>query len=128
MAMQVTVALRDDIYERAKWLAQLTGQDVSAILATTLEASLSSLESEPAKAVKEMSNAEVLLLAEGEMRPAQDRRLSFLLDKQRNAASLSDSVRAELQTLMQVYQIGILRKAQALAEAVRRGLRQPLTP
>ena len=127
--MQVTVTLRDDVYERAKRLAQLTGQDISMILSTTLEASLTSLESEPAaRPVEEMSNAEVLMLAESGMHQAQDRRLSFLLNKQREDQTLTDSERAELQTLMQIYQVGTLRKAQALAEAVRRGLRQPLTP
>jgi hypothetical protein len=41
---------------------------------------------------------------------------------------LSDTERGELLTLMQVYQEGLLRKAQALHEAVRRGLREPPAP
>jgi hypothetical protein len=61
------------------------------------------------------------------MLPAQDRRLSALLQKQQ-AQALSDPERAELLALMQVYQEGLLRKAQALREAVRRGLRMPLKP
>ena len=41
---------------------------------------------------------------------------------------LSDTERSELISLMQLYQDGLLRKAQALREAVRRGLREPLEP
>jgi hypothetical protein len=36
--------------------------------------------------------------------------------------------RSEMLALMQVYAEGLLRKAQALREAVRRGLREPLEP
>lgn len=52
------------------------------------------------------------------MEPAQDARLSELLDRQQ-AGSLSENERSELQTLMQIYQAGLLRKATALSEAVR---------
>ena len=38
------------------------------------------------------------------------------------AASLRDEERSEFQALMHAYQDGLLRKAQALREAVRRGL------
>ncbi len=62
-----------------------------------------------------------------QMEPAQDQRLSFLLDKQQ-AGELTEADRSELLALMQVYQEGLLRKAQALREAVQRGLREPLEP
>ena len=129
MSMQVTVTLRDEIYRRAERLAQLTGQNVSDILSTTLEASLPSLESAShTKPLGEMSNAEVLALAESQMPWPQDKRMSLLLDKQQQRSGLTETERVELQTLMHVYQEGTLRKAQALAEAVRRGLRPPLDP
>jgi hypothetical protein len=50
-----------------------------------------------------------------------------LLQKQ-PAQKLSVPERTELVALMQVYQEGLWRKAQALHEAVRRGLRTPLEP
>lgn len=56
-----------------------------------------------------------------------DRRLSDLLNRQQ-AGALSDMERLELARLMEVYQTELLRKAQALREAVRRGLRPPLLP
>lgn len=128
MTMQVTVTLRDEIYRRAERIAQLTGQNVSDILSTTLEASLPSLESSQARPVEEMNDAELLALAEGQMPWSQNRRMSLLLDKQQSYHGLTEVERVELQTLMQVYQEGTLRKARALAEAVRRGLRPPLEP
>ena len=47
--------------------------------------------------------------------------LSELLDKQQ-AGIVTKSEHSELQTLMQIYQEGLLRKATALSEAVNRGL------
>lgn len=66
-------------------------------------------------------------LAELQMEPDQDRRLSVLLEGQQEG-KLPDAEHSELSVLMQLYQEGLLRKAQALHEAVRRGLRQPLEP
>ncbi|WP_375474478.1 hypothetical protein [uncultured Nostoc sp.] len=40
---------------------------------------------------------------------------------------LTEGDRSDLQTLMQVYQEGLLRKATALSEAVKRGLIEPLS-
>jgi hypothetical protein len=52
--------------------------------------------------------------------------LSDLLGRQQ-AGLLTDAERAELSKLMQVYQTKLLQKVQALHEAVRRGLREPLS-
>ncbi len=60
-----------------------------------------------------------------ELPPEEDRRLSDLLYKQQ-AGQLEPKEREELSQLMQLYQEGLLRKAQALSEAVKRGLRKPL--
>ncbi|MCY7272755.1 MAG: hypothetical protein LH702_03140, partial [Phormidesmis sp. CAN_BIN44] len=67
----------------------------------------------------------VLALTELQMEPEQDARLSKLLDRQQ-AGILVEDERLELQTLMQIYQEGLLRKATALSGAVKRGLIEPL--
>ena len=59
------------------------------------------------------------------MKPGEDRRLSDLLSKQQGGF-LAETERLELTALMQLYQEGLLRKAQALAEAVQRGLIDPI--
>jgi hypothetical protein len=67
----------------------------------------------------------VMALTHLEMEPAQDTRLSELLDKQQSG-TLNPEEPQELDTLMQIYREGLLRKATALAEAVKRGLMEPL--
>lgn len=129
MSMSVTVSLPDDVYRRAEHLAKLTGCDMPAILADTLEASFSVLDATgvPEPPLSAASDAEVLALSRLTMDPVQDERLSELLDRQQ-AGELRADERLELVALMQVYQEGTLRKAHGLHEAVRRGLRAPLDP
>jgi hypothetical protein len=125
----VTVTLQDDVYRRASQFAQLANLNVNEVLSDAIEMSLPPPGSwtTAVKPVSDLSDKEVLKLTELQMTPAQDRRLSRLLNRQQ-AGKLKADNRAELISLMQVYQDGLLRKAQALAEAVRRGLREPLTP
>jgi hypothetical protein len=129
MSTQVIVDLPDNVYRRAQRLAQLTGRDIADILTTTLELSLPPLmsEIEVNQSLASLSNEEVIARSELQMEVEQDRRLSELLHKQQ-AGKISEAERIELQALMRVYEMGLLRKSQALAEAVRRGLREPLEP
>ena len=78
-------------------------------------------------ASRSLTDAQVLALTHLQMDPAKDARLSALLEQQQGA-SLTPAERAELDELMFHCEIGLLRKAEALAEAVRRGLREPLHP
>ena len=129
MATRIVVTLQDEVYRRVERLAQLTSRDVADLLADTIALALPPLDvpTGSVRAVTSLSDEEVLALTELQMVPEQDRRLSALLQKQQEEA-LSAPERAELFALMQVYQEGILRQAQALREAVWRGLRAPLEP
>jgi hypothetical protein len=129
MATRIVVTLQDEVYRRVERLAQLTSRDVADLLADTIALALPPLDvpTGSVRAVTSLSDEEVLALTELQMVPEQDRRLSALLQKQQEEA-LSAPERAELIALMQVYQEGILRQAQALREAVWRGLRAPLEP
>jgi hypothetical protein len=99
-----------------------------AILADALTVSLTLLGPAPSqRPLSEASDDEVLALSDLAMDPVHDERLSTLLDRQQ-AGELRADERVELIALMQAYQDGLLRKAQALHEAVRRGLRAPLDP
>jgi hypothetical protein len=73
-----------------------------------------------------LADGKVLALSESTMAPQEDERLSELLDKQQEGL-LSTPEQSELLGLMQIYQEGMLRKAQALQEAVKRGLREPIS-
>jgi pyruvate-formate lyase len=129
MTTRVMVTLQDDVYRRVERLAQLTRRDVADLLADTTTLALPPLavSAEAVPAITSLSDEEVLGLTELQMAPEQDRRLSALLQRQQERA-LSTAEQTELLMLMQVYQEGVLRKAQALHEAVRRGLRTPLEP
>jgi hypothetical protein len=129
MTTRVMVTLQDDVYRRVERLAQLTRREVADLLADTITLALQPLavSAESVPAVTALSDEDVLGLTELQMAPEQDRRLSVLLQKQQERA-LSVAEQTELLLLMQVYQEGVLRKAQALREAVRRGLRPPLEP
>jgi hypothetical protein len=129
MATRIVVTLQDEVYRRVERLAQLTSRDVADLLADTITLSLPSLDAstEPVPAVTALPDEAILALTELQLSPAHDRRLSTLLQQQQTQ-ELSAPERAELFALMQRYQEGLLRKAQALREAVQRGLRAPLEP
>jgi predicted transcriptional regulator len=129
MPTRVMVTLHDEVYRRVEHLAALTHREVADLLADTITLALQPLavSTESVPVITSLADEEVLGLTELQMAPEQDRRLSALLQTQQERA-LSAAEQGELVTLMQVYQEGLLRKAQALHEAVRRGLRTPLEP
>jgi hypothetical protein len=129
MSTKVTVTLPDDVYYQAEQFAQMTNVKVADVLKDAIELSLLPVSPKlsTAEPISEMSDEEVLKLTKLQMKSAEDRRLSSLVDR-RQKGKLTEAERVELLTLMQAYQSGLLRKAQALSEAVRRGLLEPMTP
>ncbi len=77
-------------------------------------------------AISILSDNQVIALTELQMEPSQDQRLSQLLQIQQERA-ITTTEQSELEMLMEIYQAGLMRKAQALNESVKRGLRQPLS-
>ncbi len=125
MSTRVILNLPDEVYNQA----ELMNQDVPHVLAETIESVLSPLGASGGELtpVGKLSDSEVLAAADLRMEEAQGRRLGRLLDRQQ-AGRLREAERNELAALMQVYHECLVRKAQALREAVRRGLREPLAP
>lgn len=123
MATQVMITLSDEVYQQALRVAQLLDRDIESVLSDTLQSSipeiqLSNLDGLP---VSILSDEQVLEITELQMEPEQDTRLSVLLDRQQEGL-LGGEERSELEALMQVYREGLLRKALALSEAVKRQL------
>lgn len=129
MAVEVTIALPESVVAQAKWLGNSTQRDVAEVLADTLSMLWSPLEDQPDSSfyppVSSLSDAEVLKLADAKMDAVQNDRLGELQARGK-ATGLTEAEQMELLVLMQIYQIGQLRKSEALAEAVQRGLRKPL--
>ncbi len=129
MSTEVVLHLPDKLFRQASRLAELSNQDLPRVLTETLENAFFPLGpfAETLAPIEKLSDQEILQVAERRMENLQGKRFSQLLTRQ-NAGKLSEAERLELAALLQVSQEGMLRKAQALAEAVRRGLRAPLTP
>ena len=129
MSMQVVLTLSDELYERARQWATMTQREMPQILTEALEIILTPLREplENTPPVTSMSDAEIMALTQLQMAPQQGKRLDHLLDKQREG-QLTMPEQTELQGLMQRYHQLWLRQSEALREAVRRGLREPLTP
>ena len=126
MSAQLTVTLPDNVYRRAKRLAELTGRDVAEVITEKLDALLPPLSSEiDMQPLESLSDAEVITLAGGQMDIVLSSRMSTLQYKQQ-AGTINDDERAELKMLMELYDVGQRRKTQALVETVKRGLRQRL--
>jgi hypothetical protein len=128
MSTKITITLPDEIYQRAERFARLANRDIASVLADTIQLSIPPVRTEVnnLEPVSILSNEQVLALTELQMEAEQDAQLSELLDRQQ-AGNLTENERSELQTLMQIYQEGLLRKATALNEAVKRGLIEPLS-
>ncbi|PZO43114.1 MAG: hypothetical protein DCF15_22655 [Phormidesmis priestleyi] len=125
----VTINLPEEIYQRAERFARLINRDVSSVLADTVVSSLPPLSDQidALPSVVEMSDRAVLELANSTLPEKQDWRLSELLEKQREDVLILEE-QQELETLMQIYNEGWLRKTAGLVEAVNRRLMEPLNP
>lgn len=128
MSTQITITLPDEVYQRAERFARLANRDVASVLADTIQLSIPSVRADilDLEPISDLANEQVLALTELQMEPDQDARLSELLDRQQSGL-LTENERSELQALMQIYQEGLLRKATAISEAVKRGLMEPLS-
>lgn len=126
---QVVLTLPDSLLKEVYPLGQATERNIETVLADTLEmmwpAWGSLLNGKRVLDVETLSDEEVLALADSKIDPGQNECLGALQTRGK-ANGLSESEQFELLVLMHLYQIGQFRKSEGLAEAVRRGLRQPL--
>lgn len=126
--MTRTIAISDKTYQRAEKLARLIRRDVDEILTMLLEVSLPlTPEINIDRPITDLSDSETMALCRLQMQPDSDKRHSELLAFQKER-DLRDTEQIELDALTRVYEIGLLYKAQAMAEAVKRGLIEPLEP
>jgi hypothetical protein len=127
MDNQVMVTLPDDLYENAQQWAIMTQRELSETLTDALRIVLTPVVTKPQveRPVSTLSDEEVIALSKVQMDQGQGERLGKLLEKQREL-TLTATEQVSLMTLMQVYHQLWIRQSEALAEAVKRGLRPPL--
>jgi hypothetical protein len=124
MGIQVTVTLSDELYRSVEQVAEMMGRPFEAILIAAIENDLPVREIAALPPVTSLTDDEVLEFANLQMEKSQDKRLSFLLNRQQET-KLTEGERIELRALMQIYQVGLLRKAQAQVEGFSRGIYSP---
>jgi len=129
MSLEITLRLPEPLVENAKRFGRATQRNLEAVLAEALEMIWPTLgipaDEDPFPPVSSLSDEAVLALADSEMDEAQNDRLGELQARGKDSGLINPE-RLELMALMQIYQMGQLRKSEGLAEAVRRGLREPL--
>jgi len=119
--MEVTLNLPDNIYRSFEQLAERTSQPIGEVIAEKIQIDYWTDDLEFENNISNLSDAEVLELANLKLSKQQDRRMSQLLENQRENR-ITTSEKIELEGLMGLYRMGNLRKAQGCLEAVRRGL------
>jgi hypothetical protein len=129
MAVDITLSLPDTLVEHAKLFGIATQQDVESVLADALEIAwptLENLSDLKSPSFSTLTNKEILELADSKMGQEQNERLHILQQKGKSSSLTADES-YELMALLRIYQLGQLRKSEAMAEAVRLGLRKPVS-
>ena len=128
---QITINLPVSLLESAQCLGKATERELSEVLIDTLDIILPTFNNLSAVCnhleVSHLLDSEVIELANSKMDAVQNQRLGELQAKGKNTG-LTEAEGYELLVLISIYQMGQLRKSIALAEAVKRGLREPLIP
>ncbi|QJB45404.1 hypothetical protein [Dolichospermum flos-aquae] len=131
MTIPITINLPESLAASVERLGEATAREISDVLLDTLEIVLPTLDnlSEMSinSSIPDISDQEVLELANLKMDVVQNQRLGELQAKGKNTG-LTAGERYELLILMSLYQMGQLRKSEGLAEAVKRGIKIPLSP
>ncbi len=119
--MEIRVNLPENIYRSVTELAVRTSRGVDEVIADKLrdDFSIENIDNEELVAV--WSDEDVLALANLKLPPKQDRRLSQLLERQRESR-LTMNEKVELEGLMGLYNLANFRKSQGIVAAVKRGL------
>lgn len=114
----VTLELPRQLASQAREVAKQTHRRFEDVLVEWLD------RGSTEQPVESLTDEQVLALANMQLPLDQQEKLSDLLVGNREG-TLTSSERAALNELMQIYRRGLVRKAQAIKEAVLRGLQPP---
>jgi hypothetical protein len=119
--MEVSVNLSQQLYRNVSALAKAKKKSVPEIIKHAVQQAVVEKTEAAARPLTGCADEEVLALARMKMTAAENQRLNELMERQREDR-ITPLERNELEVLFRVYQVGNLRKAQGIAEAVQRGL------
>ncbi len=115
MAETVTLELPEDLVRQVRVIAERTQRSVDQVLLDWV------LQAGAEPVLDLLPDAELLAVCDAGMSETEEEDLGELLDRHREG-QLSSEERARLDQLMRGYRTGLVRKAQALKLAERRGL------
>jgi hypothetical protein len=129
MGTALTINVPDEVIQGASLVAAATRREMVEVLQEALSVAFGQLptSSDRSETVTRLSDAQVLALCEARLPKETAARLNELSQRRREGTH-DPSDAAELAAAMQAYQSLWLRQSEALAEAVRRGLRPALEP
>ncbi len=119
--MEITLNLPETTYQNFLNLAKKSSRQIGDVILEKIQSDYWTNDQEFEQNISKLSDIEVLELANLKLSKQQDKRLSQLLENQRETR-ISTSEKIELEGLMVLYRMGNTRKAQGCLEAVRRGL------
>ena len=119
MAETITLELPEDLAIQAKDVATRTQRRLEDVLLEWLDRAAAETPLET------LADSQILALCDLQMEANQQEEMSHLLALNREA-QLKEKEQERLDELIQLYRRGLVRKAQALQIAVKRGLRPPL--
>ena len=119
--MEVTLNLPENIYQNFANAAKKKSRQVSELIAEKIQSDYWIANFEEEVDVAQLSDAEVLEIANLKFSKSQDKRFSQLLEKQRESRILAIE-KLELKGLMALNDVANLRKAEGCLEAIKRGL------
>ena len=120
MAEVITLELPETLAQKARAEAKRTNRRLEEVLLDWLNR----IE-QTELPVESLPDDQVLALSNAQIDQQQNDALSDLLARNREG-QLDETARQQLESLMQLYRVQLVRKAQALKVAVDRGLRPPL--
>ena len=119
--MEINVKLPNNLYQEVSHLAKTKKKSMATIIKNAVRKAVIEESETLERPLADCSDEEVLALANMKMSEAENKRMSELLGKQREE-TITPLERNELDALFRVYQVGNLRKAQGISEAVQRDL------
>ena len=117
--MEITLELPEKIYQDVSSIAKKSKRKVVDLIVDVVEEKYSSDVSE--RPLKDLSNSEVLALANLQMPEKQSERHSELLYKNQ-AGTITNEENLELDFFQQVYGVALARKTDGIFEAIQRNL------
>ena len=119
--MEISVKLPNNLYQDVSHLAKTKKKSMATIIKNAVRKAVIEESETLERPLADCSDEEVLALANMKMSEAENKRMSELSGKQREE-TITPLERNELDALFRVYQVGNLRKAQGISEAVQRNL------